>query len=110
MQRAAARAKIAHLARLEITVSPGAAKTELVGRHGAGWRARIAAPPERGRANRELVELLAGVLDVERGRIAVVAGQTGRRKLVEIAGLDEAELARRLDAAVSDALSLTNAG
>lgn len=103
MQHAAARAKIAHLARLEITVSPGAAKSELVGRHGAGWRARIAAPPERGRANRALVDLLAVVLDVERGRVAVVGGHTARRKLVEVDGLDAAELERRLAAAVTGA-------
>lgn len=99
MQLAAARAKIVPLARLEITVSPGAATTELVGRHGTGWRARVAAPPERGGANRALVRLLAGVLDVERSRIAIVGGHKARRKLVEVDGLDAAELERRLAAA-----------
>lgn len=74
-----------------------------MGRHGSGWRVRVAAPPERGRANRALVELLADVLDVERGRIAVVGGQTGRRKLVEVDGLDAVELERRLAAASTGA-------
>jgi uncharacterized protein (TIGR00251 family) len=87
------------VARIELTVSPGAARSELVGRHGDGWRARVAAPPERGRANRALVELLAGALDVPRDRVVVVAGQTGRRKVVEVAGLDAAEIDRRLEAA-----------
>ena len=87
------------MARIELTVSPGAARSELVGRHGDGWRARVAAPPERGRANRALVELLAEALDVPRDRVTVVAGQTGRRKVVEVAGLDAAEIDRRLEAA-----------
>jgi uncharacterized protein len=88
------------MARVEITVSPAAARTELLGRHGDGWRARIAAPPERGRANRALVELLAEALDIPRERVAIVAGRTGRRKLVEVEGLEAPDLHRRLEAAL----------
>jgi hypothetical protein len=84
------------MARVAITVSPGAARTELVGRHGDGWRARVAAPPERGRANRALVELVAELAGVPRDRVAVVAGAGARRKVVEVEGLDGAELDRRL--------------
>jgi uncharacterized protein (TIGR00251 family) len=84
------------VARITVTVSPGARRSELVGRHGDGWRARIAAPPERGRANEALCELLAGALDVPRVAIRVVAGRSGRRKVLEIDGLDSAEVDRRL--------------
>ena len=42
------------LTRITVTVSPGASRTELVGRHGDGWRARVAAAPERGKANEAL--------------------------------------------------------
>jgi uncharacterized protein len=87
------------LGRLEITVSPGAARSELVGRHAAGWRARVAAPPERGRANRALVDLLAEALGVPRDRVTVIIGRTARRKVVEVEGLDAAEIDRRLEAA-----------
>jgi uncharacterized protein len=85
------------MARIVVTVSPGAFRTELAGRHGEGWKARIAAPPERGRANEALLALLAGKLGLPRSRLAVVAGQTSRRKMVEVAGLDLDEIARRLD-------------
>jgi uncharacterized protein (TIGR00251 family) len=88
------------MARIELTVSPGAARSELVGRHGGGWRARVAAPPERGRANRALEDLLAEALGLPRDRVAVVAGRSGRRKVVEVAGLDAGELDRRLEAAL----------
>lgn len=84
-----------------MTVSPGAARTELVGRHGDGWRARVAAPPERGRANGELCALLAAVLDVPRRMVRVVAGGSARTKIVEVDQLDAAELERRLEATVS---------
>ena len=87
------------MARVAITVSPGAARTELVGRHGDGWRARIAAQPERGRANRALVGLVAELAGVPRDRVAVVAGAGSRRKVLEVEGLDCDELDRRLAAA-----------
>jgi uncharacterized protein (TIGR00251 family) len=84
------------MARVELTVSPGAARSELAGRHGSGWRARIAAPPERGRANRALEELLAEAAGVRRDQVKVVGGHTARRKVVEVEGLTAGELDRRL--------------
>jgi uncharacterized protein len=87
------------MARVELTVSPGASRSELVGRHGNGWRARIAAPPERGRANRALEELIAEAVGVRRERVGVVGGQTARRKIVEVEGLTAEELDKRLERA-----------
>jgi uncharacterized protein YggU (UPF0235/DUF167 family) len=85
--------------RLLLSVTPGASRDELVGRHGEGWKARVSAAPERGRANDAVIALLAGVLRIDRGSIRVVAGHAARRKVVEIDGLDEEEAGRRLDAA-----------
>ena len=84
------------MARISVTVSPGAARTELVGRHGDGWRARIAVPPERGRANQALVDLLAKALDVSASSVRVVGGRTGRAKVVEVDGLQAVEVESRL--------------
>ena len=67
-----------------------------MGRHGDGWRARIAAAPERGRANDALCALLADVLDIPRRSVSVVAGHGARVKMVEIDGLDAAEIHSRL--------------
>lgn len=84
------------MARISVTVSPGAARTELVGKHGDGWRARIAAPPERGRANDALIELLADALAVPRSSVRVVSGRAAKKKVVEVDGLTTAEAERRL--------------
>jgi hypothetical protein len=85
------------MARIVVTVSPGASQSELVGRHGDGWKARVAAAPERGQANEALLALLAEKLDLPRSRLELFAGATARRKVVEVAGLDLDEIARRLD-------------
>jgi uncharacterized protein len=82
--------------RITVTVSPGAARSEFVGRHGDGWRARVAAPPERGKANEALVELLAQALAVPKSGVRVVGGHTARRKIVEIDGLELGVIENRL--------------
>jgi uncharacterized protein (TIGR00251 family) len=89
------------MARINVTVSPGAARTELVGRHGDGWKARIAAPPERGRANEALVELLANALAVPRSSVRVASGLAAKRKVVEVDGLAAREAERRLTRSLS---------
>jgi uncharacterized protein YggU (UPF0235/DUF167 family) len=89
------------MARIKVTVSPGAARTELVGRHGDGWKARVAAPPERGRANDALARLLAAALDVPASSIRVVGGHSARAKVVEVEELDAEEIERRLTRSLS---------
>jgi hypothetical protein len=87
------------VARIHLRVSPGAAKSVIVGRHGNGWKVRVAAAPQDGRANAELVRLLADVLDVPRRSLSIVAGHGAREKTVTIDGIDQLEAERRLDAA-----------
>ena len=59
----------------------------------------MAAPPAGGRANDALLHLLAATLAIPRGDLTLVAGHTSRRKVLEVLGLDAAELGRRLEAA-----------
>ena len=59
---------------------------------------KIAAPPEKGKANRELIDFLSRVLVVKKASISIVKGETGRNKLIAIAGLDPDEIIKRLSA------------
>jgi uncharacterized protein len=77
-------------------VIPGSSKAGVVGRHGDGWKLRVAAAPERGKANEATLELLAERLGVAVRDLRVVAGHTGRDKTVEVSGLTMDEAARRL--------------
>jgi uncharacterized protein (TIGR00251 family) len=87
--------------RLQLRVSPAAARAEVVGRHGGGWKVRVTAPPEAGRANAAVVRLLAGALGVAPSAVEVVAGHGARDKVVALAGLNRAELERRLASAAA---------
>lgn len=59
---------------------------------------RVTAPPERGRANADVVQLLAERLSVPRSDVRVVAGHSSRDKLVEIGHVSAEEAERRLAA------------
>ncbi len=85
--------------RVRVRVSSGARRTELVGRHGEAWKVRVAAAPERGRANDAVVDLLSRELELPRGAVSIVSGHTGREKVVLLEGIDRAESERRLEGA-----------
>jgi len=79
-------------------VSPGARRSEIVGRHGEAWKVGVAAAPERGRANDALLALLSDVLEVPRSRLDLVGGAAARDKVIEVEGLTLAEVEARLEA------------
>jgi len=85
--------------RLRLRVSPGAGRSEILGRHGEAWKIRVAAAPERGRANAEVLRLLSQALGVPVARLSLVSGHATKDKVVELSGLDEREVSRRLGAA-----------
>jgi hypothetical protein len=58
-------------------------------------RVRVAAPPVDGAANRSMIRLLAGDLDVAPAALTLVSGAAGRRKVVEVIGRSAAELTAR---------------
>jgi uncharacterized protein len=82
--------------RIRLRVAPGARRTEPAGRFGDGWRVRLAAPPTEGRANAELVAFLAAAFGVPRAAVRVTAGHAARDKLVEIDGVEPAQVERVL--------------
>jgi uncharacterized protein YggU (UPF0235/DUF167 family) len=63
----------------------------------------VASPPERGRANAAVLDVLAATLGVPRGHLEVVSGSSARDKLVAVDGLSDADVEAKLTAAVGDA-------
>ena len=84
--------------RLRLRVSPGA-RTKSIDRHGDGWKVRVAAVPERGKANDALIEFLAQRLELPQESIELVSGHSSRDKIVELTGIERAEAERRLEQA-----------
>ena len=76
-------------AALAIRVTPRARRNEIVEVLSDGTvKIRLTAPPDEGESNQALVNFLSDVLNVPSARIEIVAGTTGRDKLVSILDLD----------------------
>lgn len=85
--------------RLAVKVVPGAARSAIAGWLGDALKVRVAAPPERGRANAAVEALVAATLGVPESDVHVVAGGTSPRKTLVIEGLSDEEVRRRLSEA-----------
>lgn len=86
------------MARLTVHVQPRASRSAIAGWRQDALRVRLTAPPVEGAANKALTDFLADVLGARRADISLVAGHTSRTKVVDIAGMADDELARRLAA------------
>ncbi len=71
---------------LRLKVVPGASRSQIASVLGDRLKVRVAAPPEGGKANRAVCELIAAWLGST--QVAVVAGPTHPEKTVLVAGLD----------------------
>ncbi|MBS0622360.1 MAG: DUF167 domain-containing protein [Verrucomicrobia bacterium] len=83
---------------IQIKVVPKASRSEIAGWEGEKLKVRIAAVPEKGRANAELIRLLSLALEVAPTRIKVVAGLNSRLKRIEVEGLSGEEILARVKA------------
>jgi uncharacterized protein len=86
--------------RVEVQARPRARESRVAGVREGSLVVQLAAPPVDGAANAALVETLAEVLAVPRRDIAIVRGETGRAKLVEVRGLGADEVRARLERAM----------
>lgn len=83
--------------RLNLRVVPNASRAEVVGWIEPGvLKIKVMAPPEGGRANKEVVTLLAKILGLGRRDLAVVGGEKSRQKIIEVSGLTLDELQAKL--------------
>jgi len=70
---------------LRVKIIPGSALSEIADELADGTlKIRIAAAPERGRANAALVALLAERYHVSRSAITIISGHSASRKLIRI--------------------------
>jgi uncharacterized protein YggU (UPF0235/DUF167 family) len=84
--------------RLSVRAKPRAKKSRVVRAEGLSVEVALAAPPVDGAANAELLVVLAEALGIPRKALHLAVGAGSKRKLVEVHGLQEEEVVRRLAA------------
>ena len=83
--------------RLQLRVQPRSSHNRVVGLHGESVKVQVTAPPVDGAANGAVQDILAAWLNVPRGAITIVKGQSTRDKVVEVVASDPEALCRRAE-------------
>ena len=83
---------------LRVKAVPGASRSRVAGRLGDRLKVAVAAPPERGRANRELCEVVAAALGLPTRAVTLESGAGSPTKTLRIRGMTPEDVLRRLGA------------
>lgn len=79
-------------ARITVKVQPRAKTTALAEKIGDAYKLRVAAPPVDGKANEACIRFLASRFGVAPSAVRIVQGLSSRTKVVEIEGIDPAQV------------------
>jgi uncharacterized protein (TIGR00251 family) len=79
-----------------IKVTPNASQNEIAGLRGGVLQVKIAAPPERGKANRELTTYLSRMLGVRKSAIEIIRGENSRYKAIAIEGMSQEDIIKKI--------------
>jgi uncharacterized protein len=82
--------------KITVKVQPGAHHSEVAGLAAGVWKIKIAAPADKGKANRELIDFLTDKLDVPKTGITILKGLTSHNKILLVQSLSAAEIEKRL--------------
>jgi uncharacterized protein (TIGR00251 family) len=66
---------------------PGARDDKIVGRLGDRLKVRVSAPPEAGKANKAICDLLAKALRVKSRQVRITSGRSSPNKVARITGV-----------------------
>jgi len=83
-------------ANITVQVQPNAWHSQALGFEDGILRVKIAAPPVKGKANRELINFLSQLLGISKRSIKIERGLTSKRKVIAIDGLDRTQIIERI--------------
>lgn len=77
---------------LPVRAQAGARKNGIAGEHNGMLRVAVTAAPEKGKANKAIIEVLADALQVAKSSIELISGESSPHKRFLIVGADEEKL------------------
>ena len=76
---------------LKIKVEPRSSKSGIVGPYGDALKVKLTSPPVEGKANKELIEVLAKGFRIAKKDIEITSGQSSKNKVVKLYGVVSAD-------------------
>lgn len=85
-----------------VKVVPGSSRSRVAGLLGDALKVNITAAPEKGKANKELIQLLAKLMGCPKSAVSVVTGKTKAHKEIQIVGITPEQLRDALEVTIDD--------
>jgi uncharacterized protein (TIGR00251 family) len=83
---------------IAVRAQPGARRNALVGEHNGALKVAVAAPPEKGKANEAIADVLCAALHLKRSQVELVAGPASRDKKFLVRGVTAAVALEQIQA------------
>lgn len=72
---------------LKIKVEPRSSRSSIIGMYGDALKVKLTSAPVDGKANKELIELLAKELGIKKKDVEIMSGETSKNKVVKLIGV-----------------------
>ena len=76
---------------LNIKVEPRSSKSGIVGPYGDALKVKLTSPPVEGKANKELIEVLAKGFKIAKKNVEIISGQSSKNKVVRLTGVSSVD-------------------
>jgi uncharacterized protein (TIGR00251 family) len=76
---------------LKIKVEPRSSRSEIVGQYGDAVKVKLNSPPVDGKANTELIALLAKEYGVSKKDVEIISGLSSKNKMVRLSGVNSSK-------------------
>jgi uncharacterized protein len=86
---------------LPVRAQPGAHRNEIRGAQGGLLKVCVTQSPEKGKANKAVVELMSKKLSLKKSQIELIAGETSHQKRFLVRGIKPDELTERIQRALN---------
>ncbi len=77
---------------LKIKVEPRSSQSGVAGPYGDALKVKLTSPPVEGKANKELIEVLAKEFRISKKNVEIISGQSSKNKIVKLFGVSRTEL------------------
>ncbi len=72
---------------INIKVEPRSSRSGIVGHYGDAIKVKLTSPPVEGKANEELIEVLAKNLGIAKKHVEIISGKSSKNKIVKLFGI-----------------------
>ncbi|MEN8262780.1 MAG: DUF167 domain-containing protein [Nitrospirota bacterium] len=72
---------------INVKVEPRSSRSGIVGPYGDAIKVKLTSPPVEGKANNELVEVLAKNLGIAKKNVEIISGKSSKNKIVKLFGI-----------------------